>query len=443
MNLDFSPSELATWVKQAWNPAPPTGSITGISTDTRTLQPGNLYVALSGEHFDGHAFIDAAVKKGAIGTIIQHHFKTVPLPYLSVSDPLLALQQMATNYRKSWNGTAIGITGSVAKTTVKEMCKAVLSRSFCTHATKGNLNNHIGLPLTILSMPRSTTHALFEMGMNHPGEIDCLTKMAQPTIGIITTIGAAHIEYFNSVEDIAREKGDLLKSLPPNGLAILDAESRWFTLLKDTAPCRVASFSMGAPADYVGRIVDEQTIEVDHHLYRLPIPGKHMLHNALNAIVLGLESHISPEEIADGLLHFHLPPMRWEEIEIEGIRFINDAYNANPLSMRAALQTFAEQSCVGEKWVILGGMRELGKSAAQEHAQLGTFVKNLAFKRVVIIGELAHHFDPKNRYSFTHFSTPEKALPFLKKNLCVGDHVLLKASRGEHLEKITNLLMET
>ena len=443
MSLSFSPTEIAQWVNATWEPLAPAEPITGISTDTRTLQPGNLYVALSGENFDGHRFLEAAIKKGAAGAIVQAGFYVENRPFLSVPDPLLALQNMATGYRKSWNGISIAITGSVGKTTVKEMCAAVLETQFNVHRTRGNLNNHIGLPLTIMSMPPETTHGLFELGMNHSGEISMLAKMAQPQVGIITDIGAAHLEHFNSIEEIAQEKGALLKMLPEDGLAILDAGSPWFDLLKKDISCRIVTFAMDdSSADYVGRMLDEQTLNVQGVTYRLPLPGEHILRNAIRAIVLGLEFGIAPEKIAEGLLHFQLPPMRWECSKINEINFINDAYNANPISMRAALRTFAQQSAEGKKWVVLGGMRELGKNSSQAHADVGAFVENLGFDGVVSVGALAQGFDPEKTRNIHFYSTSEQATTFLKNQLLPGDVVLLKASRGEALEQIMNHFKE-
>jgi len=443
MNLSFSPIQIAQWLNVDWHPSPPNQTITGISIDSRTLQPGNLYVALSGEHFDGHQFLKDAIKKGAAGAIIKTGFYTEDYPFLAVSDPLLALQNLAKEYKKQWNGISIAITGSVGKTTVKEMCAAVLATQFNVHRTHGNLNNHIGLPLTLLSMPSQTTHGLFELGMNHTGEISTLTKIAQPDIGILTDIGAAHLEHFSSIEEIAKEKGMLLKALPKNGLAILDATSPWFNLLKQDLPCRIVTFAINhSSADYIGQIIDEQTIEVQRVKYKLPLPGDHMLRNAMRAIVLGLELKIDPLKIAEGLTRFQLPPMRWETSKINEINFINDAYNANPISMRAALQTFAKQSVEGKKWVVLGGMRELGKNSSQAHAELGAFVENLGFNGVLSVGSLAKEFDPKKIRNIHFCPTTKVAADFLKQNLLPSDTVLLKASRGEALEQIINYFKE-
>jgi UDP-N-acetylmuramoyl-tripeptide--D-alanyl-D-alanine ligase len=195
-------------------------------------------------------------------------------------------------------------------------------------------------------------------------------------------------------------------------------------------------------ADYVGRMLDEQTLDVQGVTYRLPLPGEHILRNAIRAIVLGLEFGIAPEKIAEGLLHFQLPPMRWECSTIKEINFINDAYNANPISMRAALRTFAQQSAEGKKWVVLGGMRELGKNSSQAHADLGAFVENLGFDGVVSVGALAQGFDPEKSRNIHFYPTSEQAVTFLKTQLLPGDVVLLKASRGEALEQIINHFKE-
>ncbi|WP_372806924.1 UDP-N-acetylmuramoyl-tripeptide--D-alanyl-D-alanine ligase [Pontiella sp.] len=414
----------------------PEGVVTGISHDTRTLQPGNLYVAIRGENFDGHAFVADAFAKGAAGALVCDDFNWTANPLLTVPDTVKGLQDLARGYRKKWTGTVVGITGSVGKTTVKEMCADVLSIDGATHRTSGNYNNHIGLPLTMLSMPRTNRYGVFEIGMNRPGEIGALAYLLQPKIGIVTDIGNAHRERFHSLEAIAREKMKLVERVPGSGTVILDRDSPWYAMMRAHTCARVRTVSLEGIADYVGRKVSDGVMNVNGHNYAMPQPGEHVMRNALRAIALGLELQLAPAEIADGLRNFKAPSMRWQESEIAGVQFINDAYNANPLSMRASLRTFARLPGGHHRWAVVGGMRELGAIADEEHLALGEFIDHLDLDGVVAVGELGRQIVCRNTKHFYHCADPAEAASILKDQLSAGDRVLLKASRGERLELV-------
>jgi len=439
---DFHPEELSQWVSGLWENGMPADPVTGISNDTRTIQPGNLYVAIRGENFDGHDFVRQAFEKGAGGALVSERFEWSENPVLHVPDTIGGLQEMAHGYRKKWLGTIVGITGSVGKTTVKEMCAHVLSMRGETHRTAGNYNNHIGLPLSMMNMPYDALHGVFEIGMNHPGEIAPLAALLQPNIGIITDIGNAHREHFQSMEEIALEKARLAERVPESGMVILDRDSEWFSLISDHTCAGVITVSMESDADYVGHAtapsvlsVEPRTSNLKPHAFPLPLPGEHIMKNALRAIALGLELEMAPTEIAEGLSNFKLPAMRWEESDVLGIQFINDAYNANPLSMRANLRTFAALPGSGKKWAVVGGMRELGDTSEAEHAELGRFIDELGLDGVVTVGELGKTIICRGTDRFFHVPKAEKAAQILKDHLQPGDRVLLKASRGERLEQ--------
>lgn len=445
----FHPDELSQWVSKGWDNGIPAGRITGISHDTRTLGPGQLYVAICGENLDGHDFVDQAFKKGASGALVHENFEGLGGPVLRVPDTLKGLQDMARGYRGEWKGTVVGITGSVGKTTVKEMCAAVLSMKSETHRTAGNYNNHIGLPLSMLSMPRNAGFGVFEIGMNHPGEIAGLAKLLQPDVGILTDICNAHRESFRSLEEIAREKAQLAWGIPPGGTVILDRGSEWFELIREQTVASIKTVSLGGTADYVGCVSDSSVLSVSYPPSRLPppsftmpLPGEHVMRNALRAIALGFELGMAPAAIAEGLRNFKLPSMRWEESEMFGIRFINDAYNANPLSMRANLSTFADLAGGGKKWVVVGGMRELGETSEKEHAELGRFIDDLGLDGVVAVGELGRQIDCRGGQAFFHVMSPEEAARILNEHVHAGDRVLLKASRGERLEQVLEYFKE-
>ncbi len=438
----FSPEELSQWVSRAWKNGMPEQPVTGVSHDTRTLQPGDLYAAVRGDHFDGHRFVDEAFAKGAAAALVDDRFRGSEKPMLQVPDTIAGLQALARGFRGKWAGTVIGITGSVGKTTVKEMCADVLSMRGGTHRTAGNYNNHIGLPLTMLSMPLQARYGVFEIGMNHPGEIGPLAQLLQPQAAVITDICNAHREAFGSLEEIAREKMKLAETVSASGFVILDRDSEWYALMKLHTFAGVRTVSLGGAADYAGRPAGGRVLRVNGYDYMMPAPGEHIMRNALRAVALGLELGLSPEEINAGLSRFSPPPMRWQSSEIEGIEFINDAYNANPLSMRAGLKTFAELPGGGRKWAVIGGMRELGETAGEEHRALGKFIDRLGLDGVITVGELGGLILCEGPQEFLQCGEPAAAAALLKERLQAGDHVLLKASRGEQLERVITQFKE-
>ncbi len=440
---EFRPDDFSQWVSRPWKNGLPDAPITGISKDTRTLVPGDFYVALRGAQFDGHEFVADAFAKGASGALVDDAFRGMDVgPLLQVSDTLKGLQNLARGYRTNWTATVVGITGSVGKTTVKEMCADVLSMNGETHRTAGYYINHIGLPLTMLAMPETAKQGVFEIGMNHPGEIGPLSDLLQPTVGIMTDIGNAHREHFDSLEAIIREKAELVFRVPSSGTVILDRESEGFQYIKNRTCADVRIISLEGGADYRGQKSGFKTLKVNGFEYTMPPPGEHIQRNALRAIALGLELGMEPSDIAEGLRKFKLPPMRWEASEVRNIHFINDAYNANPLSMRANLKTFAHLPGSGQKWAVVGGMHELGGTAEEEHAELGRFIDGLNLDGVIAVGELGQRIVCKGTASFFQTLELAEAAQILKDHLQAGDRVLLKASRGEQLEQVLEYFKE-
>ena len=440
--VEFRAGELSQWVSRLWKNGIPEGPITGVSHDTRALKPGNLYVAIKGDRFDGHEFLQQAFDKGAAGALISEHVSWQANPVLGVPDTLKGLQALAHGYRKKWIGTVVGITGSVGKTTVKEMCSAVLSMKGSTHCTAGNYNNHIGLPLTMLQMPQETRYGVFEIGMNRVGEIGPLSCLLQPQVGILTDVGNVHREHFGSVDEIAREKTRLVEQVPSSGMVILDRDSPWYASMRERVSADVVTISLEGMADYVGRRIGQGVMEVNGYTYTMPLPGEHIMRKALRAIALGLEIGLNPDAVAEGLRRFKLPPMRWEHSLVNGVQIINDAYNASPLSMQAVLRTFANLTGMGKKWLVVGGMRELGDTSDEEHAELGRFIDRLPVDGVITVGALAQKIECRAQRPFFHCSEPAEAALILKNNLEEGDAFLLKASRGEHLEQVLQRFRE-
>lgn len=413
----YSAAECAAWTSEPWKNSKEDFPILGISHDTRTLKPGEVYLALKGAEHDGHAFVPQAVEKGAAGLIVEEEFPMFGnIPQMVVPDTLAALWMLAAGVRNCWTGTVIGITGSVGKTTVKELIASVLAQKGTVSKTPGNWNNEIGLPLSMLAADRNAGFFVFELGMNHSGEIGQLASLLKPEWAVLTDIGKAHIEFFQSLEEIAEEKASLLARA---GNALLDETSEWLELFKSKCKGRVVLFGK------------------EPFAFTPPLPGEHMVRNCRRAAALGLELGLSAQAVQAGLDAFKPAPMRWERTLHRGIVFINDAYNANPLSMRASLQTFAELPCEGRRFVVLGGMRELGGTAEEEHRELGRFVDTLKFDGVLTIGEAGSLIVCDG---MTGLSKAD-AVEVLRTRLRSGDAVLFKASRGEKLETVLNELI--
>ncbi len=454
----FEAEKLAEWSGGVWD-APAPGSICGVSNNTRTIKPDELYVAIRGENFDGHAFVLDAFSKGACGAMVDASFaldEVAAGPLLRVDDTLAALGKIASGYRQEVDPVIVGITGSVGKTSVKEMLASILAEAMPTAKTLGNYNNEIGLPLSLLSMESDSKAGVFEVGMNHPGEVEPLAKLLQPQWGVVTAIGPVHIEYFDSVEDIAREKGALLKSLPADGHAVLCSDDPYFDILRSYVDCALHTVSLEKPADYVVNYsagsellsVYESDASTDIK-FNWKWPGEHNALNAGYAVAVARGMLISWDCITTGLANYCPLSMRWDVENVNGIQIINDAYNANPLSMRAALRTFEEAPISGNKWLVLGAMKELGSSSNDEHVSLGKYVANRKWDGVIVVGEDGEviasgmkrsGFDTEKTWCCANNA---EAVDVLHRDLKVGDGVLLKASRSVALEEVVEGLKKT
>lgn len=455
MNVFLVEEEMAGWTGGNWT-AIPQRAISAVVHDSRKIVPGCLFVALRGVRFDAHDFVARVAQEGAAAAMVAREraqsLAGIGLPLLVVEDTGVALQKLAAGYRRKSGLTVIGVTGSTGKTTVKEMVACLLSAAMPTACTKGNWNNEIGLPLSILAIPPGTRAGVLELGISHPGEMAPLCSIARPDWGVITNVGPVHLEFFASVEAIAREKGELLRSLPRDGTAVLSLDDPHFELLRTMAPgaVRTVSLRAGAAADYVlagedrrtGECVVADRFDGRRHTLTLTVPGRHNRHNALLALAVARGMGVTWAAIAEAF-HGYVPPaMRWELKTSGGMTFINDAYNANPLSMSAAITTFRDFEAAGRKWLVLGDMLELGAGAVEEHRAIGRTLAGGPWAGLVTVGELGAEIArgavgaglaAADAYPC---ATVEEAVRVLKEKVVKGDVLLVKASRGKQLEKV-------
>ena len=430
-------------------------SVTNISTNSRTLRPGDLFLALRGENFDGHKFVDQAIQRGAAGAVVEKVWtgKTPPeFALLRVGDTLTAYHRIAGEYRRSLGLKVVAVTGSNGKTSTKDFTASVMARRFRVTKTEGNLNNHVGLPQTILRARASDEVAVWEIGMNHPGEIAPLAALARPNIAIITNIGLAHIEFMGSREAIAREKGDLAASLGPDGTLVLNSDDEFAHSIAERTAAKVVFAGLEHGAIHAEEIVQDaggaefSILEGAHHCRAvLPVPGLHMVQNALLAIAAGRALGVSLEDCAAGLAAAPLTKARLQIRQIAGVQFIDDSYNANPDSTKAALRTLAELETDGRRIAVLGQMAELGAESSRGHRAVGETAASLGIDRVIALGEGSHEIAEAARdgglaASSVAASAGEVA-DLLGKVVRAGDIVLVKGSRAARTELVLEEFM--
>ncbi|HEY2123962.1 MAG TPA: UDP-N-acetylmuramoyl-tripeptide--D-alanyl-D-alanine ligase [Chthoniobacterales bacterium] len=421
-----------------------------VSTDSRTVKHVELFVALSGEHIDGHKFVEETAKAGAAGALVNTSWQgRVPESFalMRVPDTLHGYHELAMNYRRSLPLKVLGITGSNGKTSTKDFAAAVLSRRFRVTKTEGNFNNHVGLPRTVLEATSEHEVAVWELGMNHPGEIGVLAKIAEPNAAIITNVGVAHIEFLGSREAIAREKGELATAVGPDGWVVLNADDSFTPLIAEMTRARVILAGTTTGAICAGEISQsasgaEFTILEGAHRCRaqLPVPGLHMVQNALLAVAAGRAFGLSLEECAQGLAASPLTKARLQIKEIHGVQFMDDSYNANPDSMKAALRTLVELDSDGQRIAVLGEMGELGAQSEGGHREVGEEAATVGIDYLIAIGERGALIAEAARKSGLAQSTavPDvtAAAELLSTMVKPGDLVLVKGSRLARTERV-------
>ena len=421
-----------------------------ISTDSRTLKRGELFVALRGENFDGHNFVESAAKAGAAGAIVDSTWKgKVPENFALIlaEDPLQAYQKLAANYRRSLSLKVVAITGSNGKTSTKDFAAAVLARGFRVTKTEGNFNNHVGLPRTILEATSQDEVAVWEIGMNHPGEVAALAKLAAPDVAILTNIGVAHIEFMGSREAIAVEKGALVKAVDAQGTVILNADDPFTASIAARARAKVilagttAGMIRASEISQSGSGTDFTMLEGAHRCRaQLPVPGLHMVQNAMLAVAAGRVFGLSLEDCAAGLVAAPLTKARLQIKEIHGVQFIDDTYNANPESMKAALRTLVELDADGKRIAVLGEMGELGSESERGHREVGETAATFGIDQLITIGDLgeliARAAQAGGLEKTTAVRSTSEAAELLGEIAELGDLILVKGSRSARTERV-------
>ena len=436
-------SEIQSAVRGVWwNPREGAEPVSAVSTDSRRITPGCLFIPLSGERFDGHDYIDRALEAGAAGVLCQR------LPadlrpdkfYIKVADTRLALGDLAAAYRARFDLPVIQITGSVGKTTTKEMIAAVLSRKFRVLKTAENFNNDIGTPLTLLGLERSHQAAVIETGMNHFGEIRYLGAMVRPDVAVISNIGDAHIEFLGSREGILQAKSEIFENLKEGGLAVLNGDDALLNTLElpfETVRCGHephCAVRVTEMTDHgIRGIHCTVTTPNDSYPLEIPAPGEHMVYSASMAVAIGERLGLTREEIIAGVADYRPTGSRMRVLSLPGDRAIlDDCYNANPQSVSAALEILAKTECT-TKLAVLGDMGELGQLTAQAHYNMGALAAMLGIDGIYAVGEKAEAIArgaEENGGSVYYYSTKEEALPAIRAHFEEDTALLIKASHA-------------
>jgi UDP-N-acetylmuramoyl-tripeptide--D-alanyl-D-alanine ligase len=432
----------------------PIVTISNISKDTRTIRPGDLYIGLRGENFDGNAFASQALEKGAAAVLLDSPDEAQKLaelaPVLFSENSLTALTNLAAAWRAKLDLKVMCITGSSGKTSTKEFAAAVLASTFKVVKTQGNLNNHIGVPLSILAASSSDEAAVWEIGMNHPGEIAPLAALAQPCCAIITNIGTAHIEHMKSRDAIALEKGMLAEAVPTEGSVILSADDDKTDSIAARCSAKVirtgikggsliATGIVPSPSGTTFQVVlhsEQQTTKVHASI---PVQGLHMVQNALMAIAAGLELGVPLESAVKGLARTELTGGRLEQRTHKGVTFLDDTYNANPDSMEAALSTLRLMPSSGRRIAVLGKMGELGEYAAEGYSRTGCAAAKYADVVVTVGSEARQISEAARRAGFSRIHEVEDtsaAARIIDQLARPGDLVLVKGSRSARMETL-------
>jgi UDP-N-acetylmuramoyl-tripeptide--D-alanyl-D-alanine ligase len=427
----------------------------GYSIDSRTLQPGDLFFAVRGDRLDGHDFVQTALSNRAAGAVInKDRLSRFPKKsrLIAVDDPLMALQRLGAAVRRTWGKPLIAVTGSAGKTTTKEVIAHVLSARYRVLKSQGNLNNHFGMPLQLLKLEPEHEIAVIEMGMSHAGEIRELARLAQPNCGVVTMVAPVHLEFFNSVEDIARAKYELIESLPVDGIAVLNADDDYVSQFGHDFRGEVVTFGIHKAADVkalnvlargpLGSVLDLVTGGEQVHA-RLPLLGEHNIYNALAGVAAALQYGVPLQTAAESLATLTAGEKRGEVLQYGGATVINDCYNSNPKALDSMVRSLTQMP--GKRRIVVAGeMLELGPAAEAMHRESGENMRHSGVDKVVGVRGLARHIVQGAQdagVSAEFVQSPEEAGEWLRRSIEPGDVVLLKASRGVRLERALEVWM--
>jgi UDP-N-acetylmuramoyl-tripeptide--D-alanyl-D-alanine ligase len=428
-----------------------------VAVDSQAVSRGGTFVALPGQRRDGHDFVRPAVERGATGVVVSRDVGVLPagVACLRVDDTLRALQEVGAAHRKLFTPAVVGVTGSNGKTTTKEMVARVLRASGReVLATRGNLNSQVGLPLMLMELEAGHGYAVFEMGASKRGEIARLAELARPRIGVLTNVGPAHLETFGTLQDVFEAKWELAASLPRDGLAVLNADDPFLAARRTAPACPVMTFGLGPKADVrAENIVQEPGASFDLVLggvrrrVRLAAPGAFNVLNALAAAAVGLHERVPLDELVAALERAVPPPGRMQvRVSREGAVMVLDAYNANPASMSAAVESFVRAYADRKRLAVLGGMRELGAAAEAEHAGVGERLAGLSLDRIFFLGEegdwvRAGYEKGGGAARFEVYASRDELREALRRELGPGVAAVFKASRGVRLEEVYEPLL--
>ncbi len=429
-------------------------SFAGISTDTRTVLSGQLFVGLKGPNYDAHDFVQDALSKGAAGVLVQHKLD-IDAPQIVVPDTQVALGQLAAAWRQQFSIPVIAVTGSNGKTTVKEMIAAIFEQEGSVLATQGNLNNEIGVPLTLLQLTEAHSAAVIEEGASHPGDITYLTQIVRPTVSIVTNAAGAHLEGFGSLDAVASTKGEIFENLPDGGTAIINADDEYSGLWKSLAGKRnVLTFGLSAGADVQGVLLEETLHETDklkgcslgittpegECSVFVPLVGRHNAMNALAATAAALAAGIKLDVIKKGLESVKPVPGRLQsKAGINNACVLDDTYNANPASLIVALDVLS--GFTGDHYLALGDMAELGEESEGFHEQAGRQARDSGVSRLYAIGEYSRFAVEAFGEQAWHFSAHEQLVDRLREDLNENVTLLVKGSRSSRMDKVVDALV--
>ncbi|NLW55394.1 MAG: UDP-N-acetylmuramoyl-tripeptide--D-alanyl-D-alanine ligase [Firmicutes bacterium] len=439
----------------------PTGvQISGVSIDSRTILPDEVFIALRGEKFDGHDFLAPAVSRGASALVVEQEIPVASFPGVAVilvPNTLEALGHLARYHRQRYSIPLISITGSNGKTTTKELIAAVLAEKLNVVKTEKNYNNEIGLPLSLLRIDATTQAAVLEMGMRGRGEIAYLAGLAQPTIGVITNVGVSHLELLGSQEAIAEAKAELIQALPANGTAVLNRDDPLVAKMADACQGETLFYSLQAvhqnpkPDLFVVDVVTNphgEQVKVDGRWgkfdYFLPLLGRHNIANSLAAVLVGLKLGLTLEEISNGLKKAGMIEKRLRRFESKGIIILDDTYNASPASVQVALEVLSQVAAQGRKIAVLGDMLELGELSTEAHYQIGVLVAEYGCAALFAFGpesEATKRAAENHGVTARHFFDKTELWTELNSYLIPGDVVLVKGSRGMRMEEIVEKMI--